>query len=96
VLVAGDGAGFVENAWVGKRVGLGEAAAMLVSMPTMRCIMTTLAQQELPRDPDLLRTIAAGNRLEIEGLGTWACAGVYGDATSPGTVRVGDPASLHS
>lgn len=30
------------------------------------------------------------------GVHTWACAGVYGDATSPGTVRVGDPVSLHS
>lgn len=94
VLVADAGAGFVENGWVGKRVGLGSAAAMRVSMPTMRCIMTTLAQEELPRDPDLLRTIAAANRLEIEGIGTWACAGVYGDAASAGTVRVGDPVTL--
>ena len=56
--------------------------------------MTTLAIEDLPRDPSLLRTIAANNRLEIGGLGSWACAGVYGDAAAPGTVRVGDDVRL--
>jgi hypothetical protein len=82
--------GFVENGWVGRTVQLGRAAAMQVALPTMRCIMTTLAQEDLPRDPSLLRTVAAANRLEIAGLGTWACAGVYGDAAAPGIVSVGD------
>jgi uncharacterized protein YcbX len=82
--------GFVENGWVGRKVVLGRAAAMQVALPTMRCIMTTLAQEDLPRDPSLLRTVAAANRLEIAGLGTWACAGVYGDAAAPGIVSVGD------
>ena len=94
VVVRTDADGFVENDWVGKQVGLGDAAAMHVALPTMRCIMTTLAQEELPRDPSLLRTVAAANRLEISGLGTWACAGVYGDAAAPGTVRVGDEVRL--
>ena len=85
-----DGEGFVENGWVGRRLSLGRAAAMQVVLPTMRCIMTTLAQEDLPRDPSLLRTVAAANRLEIPNLGTWACAGVYGDAAAPGIVSVGD------
>ena len=90
VLVESQGSGFVENGWVGRRVGLGPAAEVQVALPTMRCIMTTLAIEDLPRDPSLLRTIAAHNRLEIGGLGTWACAGVYGDAAEPGSVAVGD------
>lgn len=90
VLVDTEAPGFVENEWVGKQVGLGTDAVMHVALPTMRCIMTTLAQEELPRDPSLLRTVAASNRLEIGGLGSWACAGVYGDAAAPGTVSVGD------
>ncbi len=90
VLVQTDEPGFLENAWVGHRLALGDGAVMRVDLPTMRCIMTTLAQEDLPRDPSLLRTIASSNRLEIGGLGSWACAGVYGDATAPGTVRVGD------
>ena len=90
VLVASEGTGFVENGWVGRRVRLGPAAEMQVALPTMRCIMTTLAMEDLPRDPSLLRTIATHNRLEIGGLGTWACAGIYGDAAAPGVVAVGD------
>lgn len=94
ILVESSGAGFVENGWVGRRVALGDEAAMQVSLPTMRCIMTTLAIEDLPRDPSLLRTIAAHNRLEIAGLGTWACAGVYGDVAAAGTVAVGDEVGL--
>lgn len=96
VLVETLGQGFVENDWVGLDLALGDAAVMHAALPTMRCIMTTLAQEELPKDPSLLRTIAASNRLEIGGLGSWACAGVYGDAAAPGTVRVGDEVRLAS
>lgn len=95
VLVDGAAPGFIENDWVGSRLTLGAEAALQVALPTMRCIMTTLAQQELPLDPDLLRTIAAANRLEISGLGTWACAGVYGDTAAPGIVQVGDEVRRH-
>lgn len=90
VLVATDDEGYVENEWAGKVAALGDGgAAMRVSFPTMRCIMTTLAQSGLPDDPSLLRTVAEENRLQIGG-GRWACAGVYGDAAGAGTVRVGD------
>lgn len=94
VLVETAGEGFVENDWVGEQLCLGAEAAMRVSLPTMRCIMTTLAQEDLPRDPGLLRTIAASNRVEIAGLGTWACAGVYGDAAAAGVVAEGDVVRL--
>ena len=56
----------------------------------MRCIMTTLAQGELPRDNGTLRTVTRHNRIEIPGLGTWSCVGVYAAVTSPGRVAVGD------
>jgi uncharacterized protein YcbX len=92
VLVDTSGAsGFVENDWAGAIVELGNEARAAVSIPTMRCIMTTLGQQGLPHDPKLLETIAQHNRLEIEGLGSWACAGVYAGVDRAGTVRVGDP-----
>ena len=86
--------GFVENDWVGRTLGIGESAELSVTIPTMRCVMTTLAQEELPRDRETLRTIATGNRVEITGWGTWACAGVYGNVATPGTVRVGDSVVL--
>jgi hypothetical protein len=90
--------GFVENDWVGKTVGLGDSdgeTGMKVTLPTMRCIMTTLAQPTLglDRDPSLLLTIARNNRIEIGG-GQWACAGVYGDSIGNGTVEAGDPVTI--
>jgi MOSC domain-containing protein YiiM len=52
--------------------------------------MTTLAQGDLPRDNEVLRTVSRINRLEIPGLGTWSCVGAYAAVAEPGTVRVGD------
>jgi uncharacterized protein YcbX len=92
VEVAGDD--FAENGWVGRRVRLGTDAAVAVALPTMRCVMTTLEQDELPRDRETLRTIAAENRVEIAGLGQWACAGVYANVDTAGDVRVGDPVAV--
>lgn len=93
VLLDVPGAGFAEDGWVGATLALG-AAAIRVSIPTMRCVMTTLAQGGLPEDRDTLRTIAKLNRRTIPDLGTWACAGVYADVARPGTVRRGDPAHV--
>lgn len=91
---AGD-EGFVENGWVGRSVVLGgDGAALSVTLPTMRCVMTTLAQEELPRDRGTLQAIAGHNRVEIAGFGTWACAGSYCGVTSAGRVRVGDAYSI--
>jgi MOSC domain-containing protein len=56
----------------------------------MRCIMTTLAQGDLPRDSGVLRTVARHNRVEIPGLGTWSCVGAYATVTTPGRVQLGD------
>jgi uncharacterized protein YcbX len=94
VLVGGTEAGFAEDAWVGRSVRLGDSARAGVSMLTMRCVMTTLAQGDLPEDRDTLRTVARHHRREIPGLGTWACAGVYADVTGEGVVRTGDPVVL--
>lgn len=83
--------GFVENDWPGRTATLG-GARVKFSFATMRCVMTTLAQGDLPRDPDTLRGIAKHNRIEIPQIGgVWACAGVYADVAAPGEVAVGDP-----
>ena len=50
--------GFVENAWVGRELAIGDEVRLRISDPTPRCSVPTLAQQELDRDPQLLRTIA--------------------------------------
>ncbi len=81
---------FAENSWSGAGMRFGDALTASVLMPTMRCIMTTLAQGELPRDNEVLRTVARHNRVEISGLGTWSCVGAYATVTTPGGVQVGD------
>jgi MOSC domain-containing protein len=84
--------GFPENGWVGRSLQLGEAqAAVLAPMP--RCVMTTLPQGDLKRDPLILRTIAEHNRRTLEGYGDYACAGVLANVSVPGAVAVGDPVS---
>lgn len=93
--VAGEADGFVENEWQGRKLRLGADASLAVTIPTMRCVMTTLAQGDLPQDRDTLRTIAANNRVDIPGYGTWACAGAYADVSTGGTIRIGNQISLH-
>lgn len=94
VLDAPDAEAFAENEWTGRSIPLGpDGCAASVLMPTMRCIMTTLAQPGLERDPALLRTLTRANRVELRG-GTWSCAGAYATVAAPGRVAVGDRAEL--
>jgi uncharacterized protein len=94
IVLDADGEGFVENGWPGRAIAFDGGTIVTASIPTMRCVMTTLAQGDLPRDPDTLRTIAKHNRVEIPGMGTWACAGVYADVTSPGELALGESFEL--
>lgn len=80
---------FAEQDWVGRTLRIG-MAVLTVFAPTPRCVMVTLAQQDLPRDVGLLRTLAEHNRLDVTGLGQFACLGVYATVSRPGEVRVGD------
>ncbi|GAC1310625.1 MAG: MOSC domain-containing protein [Acidimicrobiales bacterium] len=93
IVLSGAPSGFAENDWVGRSLALGDAE-ITVAMATMRCVMTTLAQPGLERDRRTLQGIAAHNRVEISGLGTWACVGGYATVSRGGTVRVGDQAPL--
>jgi uncharacterized protein YcbX len=85
---------FAENDWTGTTFAVADDLQAMVLLPTMRCIMTTLAQGDLPRDANVLRTVATHNRIEIPGLGTWSCVGAYAAVTAPGSVRVGDPVAV--
>jgi uncharacterized protein YcbX len=89
--VSGDG--IVENDWVGRRLTIG-GAVFEVTAPTPRCVMTTLPQGDLPRDRQILRTVARENRREFAGFGIWACLGAYATVVEPGEVAVGDPVTL--
>ncbi len=49
----------IENDWLNHQLNLGTAAQLHVIDPCPRCVMTTLAQGDLPRNLDILRTVGA-------------------------------------
>jgi uncharacterized protein len=63
-------------------------------MPVPRCVMTTLPQDDLPKDPNVLRSAARHNMQDTGVIGTMPCAGIYAAVASPGTVRVGDAVTV--
>src|SRR5829696_1449938 len=94
VIVDTDEVGFVENDWVSHQLAIGEAVRLSVAMPDPRCVMTTLAQQELPKDSDVLRTLTRYNRIDVGGAARFPCAGVYAVVDAPGTLQTGDEVAL--
>jgi uncharacterized protein YcbX len=82
--------GFAENDWVGLELALGGGVRLNVAQLDARCVMTTLAQEELPQDTEVLRTLVRHNRVQRPGLGRFPCAGAYAVVANQGTVHVGD------
>jgi uncharacterized protein YcbX len=72
---------FVEDAWVGHTLALGDEVRLSVTGPCPRCVMTTLPQGDLPKDRGILRTAAQHNQVNV---------GIYADVLRSGTVRRGD------
>jgi uncharacterized protein YcbX len=99
VSVASEQTGFVENGWIGKTLALGDSVRLRVTDPCPRCVMTTLAQEDLPADAGILRTAARQNSV-VGGEGRGpdgaypAAVGVYASVVSGGTVRRGDTVRL--
>lgn len=73
---------FVENAWIGHTLTIGDEVRLSITGPCPRCVMTTLPQGDLPRDPRILRTAAQHNQVNV---------GVYAAVLRGGTIRRGDP-----
>jgi uncharacterized protein YcbX len=94
VFLGTPGNGFLENDWVGRGLQIGDDVRLSVSLPDPRCVMTTMAQGDLPKDTDVLRTLARHNRIDVAG-GLYPCAGVYATVAAPGTIRAGDQAVLN-
>lgn len=75
-----EGESQVEQAWAGRRMEVGDDLVLRITDPTERCVMTTLKQDELQRNTDVLEKIARnGNAF-----------GVYADVEQSGRVTVGD------
>ena len=72
---------FVENDWLGHTLAIGDEVRLNITGPCSRCVMTTLPQGDLPKDPGILRTAAQHNRVNV---------GVYAAVQRGGTIRRGD------
>ncbi|RLC59564.1 MAG: MOSC domain-containing protein [Chloroflexi bacterium] len=77
--------GFFENDWPGRIIAIGDEVRIKVMMPTIRCVVTTRAQDDLPSDPSVLKTAAKHNTANV---------GVYAAVEQGGTVRRGDAVEL--
>jgi uncharacterized protein YcbX len=75
---------FPELEWCGKRLRVGEATVQ-VTIECPRCVMVTHGQDDLPKDPGVMRALVkeAGGNL-----------GVYATVEQPGRVSVGDSVEL--
>lgn len=93
VIVDTPARGFVENEWLGRTLAIGDDVQLGVALPDPRCVMPSLAQEDLPRDPRILKALAQHNRIDVAGA-LYPCAGVYAVAESTGTIRKGDRISL--
>jgi uncharacterized protein len=76
---------FVENAWIGKVLAIGDSVRLSIDGPCPRCVMTTLAQGDLPNDSGILRTAARHNRANV---------GVYASVLQGGEMRRGNSLRL--
>ena len=77
--------GFVENAWIGQVLAIGDAVRLSITGPCPRCVMTTLPQGDLPKDAGILRTAAQHNRANV---------GIYASVLQGGKVGRGDSVRL--
>src|SRR4029453_5777527 len=72
---------FAENAWVGHTLAIGDAVRLSITGPCGRCVMTTLAQGDLPPDPGILRTAAQHNKVSV---------GIFATVERGGSIHRGD------
>ena len=87
--------GFVENDWIGLTLELGETTRLSLALLDPRCVMVTLAQDDLPKDTDILRALVRHNRVQLGELGAFPCAGVYAVVAAAGPIRIGDKAVVN-
>ncbi|MCW3064278.1 MAG: hypothetical protein JWN32_1450 [Solirubrobacterales bacterium] len=85
--------GFVENEWLGRTLAIGDDVRIGVALPDPRCVMPSLAQEDLPKDSGILKALARHNRIDVAGA-RYPCAGIYAVAEATGAIRRDDGVSL--
>ena len=77
--------GFAEKDWVGKVLCIGDEVKLKITIQCGRCVMTTLAQADLPKDVGILRAAAKHNNANV---------GIYASVVHGGKIRRGDTITL--
>lgn len=77
--------GFAEEEWIGKVLAIGDEVKFKITGPCPRCVMTTLAQGDLPKDAGILKTALKYNQAHV---------GIYASVLQGGKIRRGDIARL--
>jgi uncharacterized protein YcbX len=77
--------GFAEENWIGKVLSIGDEVKFKITGPCPRCVMTTLAQGDLPKDAGILKTALKHNQAHV---------GIYASVIQGGKIRRGDVARL--
>ena len=70
---------------MGREIAIGPQVRLRVTMTTGRCVMTTLAQGDLPHDRGILRTAVQHNDAQV---------GVYAQVVAGGRVMRGDAVTV--
>ena len=76
--------GLVEAEWSGRTLRIG-ATRIKIEMPTVRCVIPTLDQPGVKKDPSVLRTIVRDAAQNL---------GAYATVSTAGTIALGDDVAL--
>ncbi len=76
--------GLVEAEWSGRTLRIG-ATRIKIEMPTVRCVIPTLDQPGVKKDPSVLRTIVRDAAQNL---------GAYATIAAGGTIAIGDEVAL--
>lgn len=76
--------GYPELEWVGRQLRMGSLVVRVV-MPMVRCVMVTLPQDDLPRDPKIMRTLVKEADMNM---------GIALSIVEPGHCAAGDAVEL--
>jgi len=79
--------GFPENEWDEKILAIGDEVKLKITGPCGRCVMTTLAQGDLPVDAGILKAAAKTNQARV---------GAYATVLQGGGVRCGDTVRIET
>jgi uncharacterized protein YcbX len=94
VATVGEERDFVENHWLGQSLVIGTEVELQAIDPCPRCVVTTLAQGDLSRDLNILRTVGQHNAVAsvtlAPGVVFSAVAGIYANVLQDGTIGRGD------